>query len=152
MKQKLYGNFFLKTFVKYFNTIFNNPVFCITRKLYIYENLHRFWYQLQVTDKSTFIKAITVERTHKKVEKCKLDISFVVKCRDGNLQPTFTRVKRFKGMNKKIQNRYYRRLLLDEISNKCNGLKLLNKQLEMETNILNDSSTWMKGIRYLLQH
>ena len=49
------------------------------------------------------MKAITVERTHKKVEKCKLDFSFVVKCQDGNLQPTFTRVKRFKGMNKKIQ-------------------------------------------------
>ena len=26
-----------------------------------------FWYQLRVTDKRTFKKAITVERTHKKV-------------------------------------------------------------------------------------
>ena len=53
-------------------------------------------------------------------------------------------------MDKKIQNRYYRRLLLDEISNKHKGLKLLNKQLENETNILNDSTTWMKrlSIRY----
>ena len=63
-----------------------------------------FWYQLQVPDKPTFKKAITVEHTCKKVEKCKLDISFLVKCQDGNLQPTFTRVKRFKGMAKKTGN------------------------------------------------
>ena len=49
-------------------------------------------------------------------------------------------------MNKKIQNRHYRRLLLDEISNKHECLKLLNEQLENETNILNDSRTWTKGI------
>ena len=64
-----------------------------------------------------------------------LDISFLVKCRDGNLQPTFTRVKRFNGMDKNIRKRYYRRLLLDEISNKLKRLKLLNKQLELETNL-----------------
>ena len=49
-------------------------------------------------------------------------------------------------MDKKIQNRYYRLLLLDEISNKYKRLKLLTKRLELETNILNDSPTWMKGI------
>ena len=40
-----------------------------------------FRYQLRVTDKPTFKKAITVERTRTR----KLDISFLVKCRDGNL-------------------------------------------------------------------
>ena len=49
-------------------------------------------------------------------------------------------------MDRKIRNRYNRRLLLDKISNKYKRLKLLTKQLEMETNILNDSTTWMKGI------
>ena len=43
-----------------------------------------------------------VIRTRNKVEKCKLDISFLVKCRDGNLQPAFIRVKGFKGMDEKI--------------------------------------------------
>ena len=38
-----------------------------------------FWYQLQVTDKPTFKKAIAVERTRKKVEKCKLNIIFFSK-------------------------------------------------------------------------
>ena len=49
-------------------------------------------------------------------------------------------------MDRKIRNRYNRRLLLDKISNKYKRLKLLTKQLEMETNILNDSTIWMKGI------
>ena len=47
-------------------------------------------------------------------------------------------------MDEKIQNRYYMHLLLNEISNKHKRLKLLNKQLENETNILNDSKTWKK--------
>ena len=54
-----------------------------------------FWYKLRVADKSTFKKAVTDECTRKKVEKRKLDIRFLVKCRDGNQpsrQPTFTRV------------------------------------------------------------
>ena len=38
-----------------------------------------FWYQLGVTHKPTFKKATTVERTRKKVENCKLDISFFSK-------------------------------------------------------------------------
>ena len=54
-----------------------------------------FWYKLRVADKPTFKKAVTDECTRKKVEKRKLDIRFLVKCRDGNQpsrQPTFTRV------------------------------------------------------------
>ena len=56
------------------------------------------------------------------------------------------RVKCFKGMDKKMRNRYYRLLLLDEISNMQKRLKLLTKLLETKANILNDSTTWMKGI------
>ena len=78
----------------------------------------------------TYKKAIAVERTKKKVKKCKLDISFLNKCRDENVYPTFTKVKKFKDMEKKHRSRYYRRLLLDEISNKHKRLKQLNKQLD----------------------
>ena len=33
MKHKLYRNFCLKTFVKFLNTIFNNPFSCMTWKI-----------------------------------------------------------------------------------------------------------------------
>ena len=74
----------------------------------------RFWYKLRVTDNITHEKAITVECT-KKIQIGKLGISFLNKCRDGNVFPTFTKVKKFKDMEKKHHNRYYRRLLLDEV-------------------------------------
>ena len=88
------------------------------------------WYQLRVTDITTFLEAIIVERIRKKVEKCKLDIKFLTRGRNGNLHPTFTKVKRFKEMDRKHRNRYQRRLLLDEIANKHKHLKQLNKPLE----------------------
>ena len=104
-----------------------------------------FWYKLRVTDNITYKKGIAVERTKKKIEKCKFDISFLNKFRDGNVYPTFTKVKRFKYMEKKHRNRYYRRLLLDEISNKHKRLKQLNKQLEDDLFLLNNNATWMKS-------
>ena len=88
------------------------------------------WHQLRVTDITTFLEAIIVERIRKKVEKCKLDIKFLTRCRNGNLHPTFAKVKRFKEMDRKHPNRYQRRLLLDEIANKHKHLKQLNKTLE----------------------
>ena len=81
--------------------------------------------------------------TWKKVEKCKLDVNFLVNCRDSNLYPTFTKVKHLKDMNKKVCNRYHRRLL-DEISNKCKQLKSLNKQLASETDTLKSHVIWTK--------
>ena len=84
-----------------------------------------FWYQLWITEKSTFKKVIAVERTRKKFEKCKLEMKFLVKCRESNMCPTFTKVKRLKDMNKKVRNRYHRRLLLDEVSNKHKTIKVI---------------------------
>ena len=49
-------------------------------------------------------------------------------------------------MNKKVRNRYHRRYLLDEISNKHKRLKSLNKQLSNETDTLDSNITWMKSI------
>ena len=86
-----------------------------------------FFLLLRVADKQTFLRAIIVERIRKKVEKWKLDIKFLTRCRDGNLYPTFAIVKRFKEMKQKHPNRYQRRLLLDEIANKHKHLKQLNK-------------------------
>ena len=103
-----------------------------------------FWYQLRATDKPTFLRAIIVEQIRKKVEKCKLNIKLLTRCQDGNLSLTFTKVKRFKETERKHRNRYQRRLLLDEIANKHKDLKQLNKQLDYETNILNNKVTWMK--------
>ena len=103
-----------------------------------------FWCKLRVTDNITYKKAIAVERTKEKVEKCKLDISFLNKCRDGNVYQTFIKVKNFKYIEKKHHNCYYRRLLLDEISNKHKRLKHLNNPLDDDLFLFNNNPTWMK--------
>ena len=92
-----------------------------------------FSYQIRVTDKSRFQKVITVERTQAKVEKCKLDINYLVRCQECNLYPSFTKANCLKDMSKKLRNTYQRRLLLDEISNKHEQFKSLTKQLTSET-------------------
>ena len=48
-------------------------------------------------------------------------------------------------MEKKHCNRYYRRLLLDEISNKHKRLKQLNKKLDDDLYLLNNNGTWIKS-------
>ena len=103
-----------------------------------------FWYRLRVTDNITYKKAITVKAL-KKFEICKLHISFWNKCRYGNVFPTFAKVKKFKDTEKKHRNRYYRRLLLDEISNKHKRLKQLNKQLDDDLYLVNNNANWMKS-------
>ena len=105
----------------------------------------RFCYNLRGTDNNTYKIAIVVERTKKKIEKCNLDISFLNECRDGNVFPNFIKVKKFKDMEKKHRNRYYRRLLLDEISNKHKRLKQLNKKLDDDLYLLNNNATGIKS-------
>ena len=48
-------------------------------------------------------------------------------------------------MEKKHRNRCYRRLLLDEISNKRKRLKQLNKKLDDDLHLLNNNGTWIKS-------
>ena len=48
-------------------------------------------------------------------------------------------------MEKKHRNRYYRPLLLDEISNKHIRVKQLNKQLDDDLYLLNSNVIWMKS-------
>ena len=48
-------------------------------------------------------------------------------------------------MEKEHRNCYYRRLLLDEISNKYKRLKQLNKHHDNDLYLLNNNATWMKS-------
>lgn len=60
------------------------------------------------------------------IDSLSLNARFTIDLRwDGYLQPTFTRAKRLKEIDKKIRKRHYRHLLLDEISNKHKRLKIL---------------------------
>ena len=86
-----------------------------------------FWYQLQVTGKPTFKKAIAVERTRKKFKKWKLNLNFSVKCGESNLYISLSKLKCLKDMNKVYTDRNHTCFVLDEISSKHKPLKSLNK-------------------------
>ena len=104
-----------------------------------------FWFYLRTTDFAVYKHAIRLERISKKVEKFKLDINFLSQCRDTNIIPNFTNLKKLKQMNKRSHFKFCPKLLYDEISNKYKNLKELRKQHQEELqNLLKNVATWMK--------
>lgn len=71
---------------------------------------------------------MNVERISKKLLKCQLDVKFLISCRDENVNPKFSRWKNLKPLGTKLRNRFYRRILLDEIDTKSKLLKKLREQ------------------------
>ena len=103
-----------------------------------------FWFHLRTTDHKIFKLAVKLERTTKKVVKCKLDINFLCKCRDTNITPNFTQLKQLNHMDAKSRNKFCRKLLFKEISTKHKRLKELQKEHKDQTDKLNSCCTWMK--------
>ena len=55
-----------------------------------------FWFHLQTTNFIVCKNAITLEYISRKIEKCKLGINFISQCRDTNIIPNFTNLKKLK--------------------------------------------------------
>ena len=88
----------------------------------------KFWQNLQNDNPLIYKKAVKVERLAKKISKHELDIKFLVNCRDEYVYPKFIRWKNVKSNSVKHKNRFYRKILLDEISNKHRSLNDIRKQ------------------------
>ena len=76
------------------------------------------WMNYRNTDENSYKQAVKVQRMNKKLTRCELAIKFLVKCRDANVFPKFTRWKNANDKDIKTRNRYRRKVLLDEIRNK----------------------------------
>ena len=72
--------------------------------------------------------AIRLECISKKIEKCKLNIHFLLQCCDTNIIPNFTSLNKLKQINKRSYFKLFWKLLYDETSNKHRNLKELHKQ------------------------
>ena len=81
-----------------------------------------FWFHHRTTNFTVYKHAIRLERISKKVEKCKLDINFLSQCRDTNIIPNFTSLKKLKRINKRSHFKFCRKLLYDEILKKQKNL------------------------------
>ena len=106
----------------------------------------RFWLNLRNDDSNLYKKAVVVERLAKKLRKYELDRNFLITCRDENLTPKFTRWKNLKNNNMKVKNRFYKRILIDEINSNYNKIKEAKSLLEKRKTELYSSTTYFKGI------
>ena len=70
-----------------------------------------------------------------------------MKCRDANVYPKFVRCKNVKNKHK-VKNRYYHRILLDEITTKNRSIRNL-RQLDEAESALHEFKTYItKNIKH----
>ena len=102
------------------------------------------WYNLRNTDNNTYKAALKYQQCLNKVRKCDLCIQFLHNCKSNVVYPKFIRWKNIPTKNKWYQNAFYRCLLSDEIKEKHQKRKDLNKKILNRLGILRNSTTWMK--------
>ena len=78
------------------------------------------------------------------MSKQELDIKFLVNCGDEYVYPKFRRWKNVKSNSVKHMNRFYPKILLDEISNKHRSLNEIRKQYQIAVDDLNGRLTYFK--------
>ena len=69
-----------------------------------------------------------------------------MKRRDAGVYPKFVRYKNLKNKPYKVGNRYYRPILLDEITTKNRSIHNFKKQLYEAETALHESTTWLKKL------
>ena len=103
-----------------------------------------FWQNLRNDNPLIYKQAVKVERLAKKISKQELDIKFLVNCRDEYVYPKFRRWKNVKSNSVKHMNRFYRKILLNEISSKHRPLNEIRKQYQIAVDDLNGRLTYFK--------
>ena len=76
------------------------------------------WYNLRTADPVAHKIAITYQRYYRKVMKAKLDLTFLLKCRDAKVYPTNVKWKILRKFKGKERTRYYERNLQKSIKEK----------------------------------
>ena len=122
-------------------------IFGITIVLYfikIFSGSRNYWSNIRSTDPSLHAAATTYQKLYFKTEKARLDILFLVKCRDNNITPKFVRWKNLKSKRMKLRHSYHRKILKDTIKDQRQSLKQLKSQLDEQERIISAQTTWLK--------
>ena len=104
-----------------------------------------FWCYLRLSDKKVYKQGIKVKRLMKKISRCECMLKLLYNFRDSDVFPKFVRLRNINNQPLKKKNRYYRRILFDEIDEKIKHLKNLKLQLVKEHALLNGITTWIKN-------
>ena len=80
------------------------------------------------------------------MRKHELDLKFLVICLDTGVLPKFTRWKNANKNNVKFKNKFYRNILLDEISKKQKSIKVMKKDFKTAVENLIASKTFFRRV------
>ena len=89
---------------------------------------------LWTTDFTVYKHAIRLERISKKIEKCKLDINFLLPCCDANIIPNFTNLSKVKQMNKRSHFKFCWKLQKKNFANNSSSHKIFSKTFPLGWN------------------
>ena len=103
-----------------------------------------FWLKYRNFDIDSYNQAVKIQRLEKKLVKCELAIKFMTRCRDANVFPKFTRWKNANTKATKERNKYRRKVLIDEILVKHDQLRKMKEELQTESKMVYDHTTFMK--------
>ena len=103
-----------------------------------------FWINYRNTDQQSYQQAVKVQKTYKKLTRCELAIKFLVRCRDADVFPKFTRWKNANSKDFKMKKKYRRKVLLDEIREKRNLLRRLKEEVLKESDLLYADMTFIR--------
>ena len=109
-----------------------------------------YWINYRNTDQPSYQQAVKVQKIYKKLTRCELAIKFLVRCRDADVFPKFTRWKNANSKDFKTKKKYRRKVLLDEIREKRNLLRRLKDEVTKESDLLYADMTFLK--KYALKY
>ena len=89
--------------------------------------------------------AIIYQKLLLKVEKSKMDLKFLYKCKNENAYPKFVRWKHVKNKLSRIRKQLYQKNLQNAIKDKHSRIKELQSDLQKALSTFDESTTtWMK--------
>ena len=88
--------------------------------------------------------AIIYQKLLLKVEKSKMGLKFLYKCKNENVYPKFVRWKHVKNKPLRIRKQLYQKNLQNAIKDKHSRIKELQSDSQKALSTLDESSTWMK--------
>ena len=105
-----------------------------------------FWTNLRKSDPDTHKLAVQYQRSLHRLTKAELDLDFLRKCKKSDVYPKFVRWKNINQLRKKIKQRSFHKLLLNDAINERNtNIQRLRKVTsELKATIL-QTTTWMKA-------
>ena len=111
-----------------------------------------FWKKVQETDNLTRNMAIICQKLLLKVEKSKIDLKFLYKCKKENVYRICT-MATYQKQTITIRKQLYQKKLQNTVEDNYSWIKELQSDLQKALSILDESTTWVESslIKFLIK-